>query len=89
MKVDMTFEGRSCVVAIADYTVVFCCESAGHDASLFGAIQYSKDIDIKYNEHDCFFKQPRIMFYGRHFTGNGSEPDHNKIKAITDMSSHK
>ena len=85
----MYFEGLPGVVAIADYIVVFCCESADHDASLYGALQRSKEMKASSTTNTTASLSSRGQCSTGAISDNGFEPDHNKIKAIPDMPSSK
>ena len=75
------------VFGIADDILVIGYDEDGkdHDVAVYNVLRQCKEVNLKLNKDKCHFRCTSIPFFGKVVSGEGIQPDPQKIKALTDM----
>ncbi|KAG9282794.1 hypothetical protein AMEX_G1491 [Astyanax mexicanus] len=70
-----------------DDILVFGKDQEIHDRNLNAVLQTVEKSGLKLNKDKCNFSKPEIRYFGHIISKEGIQPDMDKVKAITEMSS--
>ena len=78
-------DGLEGVCVYQDDIIVYESSVQEHDARLAKCSQKLSDAGLKLNHDKCEIRKETIQFLGHQVSKDGTSPDPNKVKAVTEM----